>query len=142
MAGQGTYMAKVHEGLRPPGRGVGVLMAIAAVTFGIASAVHFGDTIPLGFVTVHDPYPGAKFPEMIIGAVMAAGSVPVLARMRFARLAGTIATGFAVLGTLAGLHFTLGGGRMGDLEYHFGVLTLLVVTFALLYLPRASRRSE
>lgn len=142
MAREGPYMAAIHEGLRPPGRGVGVLMAIAAVTFGIASAVHFGGTVPLGFVTVHDPFPGAKFPEMIIGAVLAAGSIPVLARVRFARVIGLLATGFAVIGTVAGLHFTLGSGRTGDLEYHVGVLTLLVVTFALLYLPRATRRSR
>lgn len=140
MAREGTYMAAVHEGLRPPGRGVGVLMAVAAVTFGIASAVHFGGTVPLGFVTVHDPFPGAKFPEMIIGAVLAAGSIPVLARVRFARVIGLVATGFAVIGTGVGLRFTL--GRTGDLEYHFGVLTLLLVTFALLYLPSATRRSR
>lgn len=135
-------MAAVREGLAPPGRGIGVLMAVMAVTFGVASAVHFGAAIPLGFGTVHDPFAGAKYPELIIGAVLAAGSVPVLTRARFARVIGLVTTGFAVIGTGVGLRFTLPSGRTGDLEYHVGVLTLLLVTFALLYLPRATRRNR
>jgi len=112
-------------------------MAVTAVTFGVASMVHFGVAVPLGVLTVHDPFPGAKFPEMIIGLVLLAGAVPVLARARFARVIGLVATGFATAGTLVGLRFTLPAGMAGEIAYHFGVLTLLVVTLVLLGVRRA-----
>lgn len=114
----------------------GVLMAFTAVTFGMASLVHFGVPVPLGLTTVHDPFPGAKFPELIIGVVLLAGAIPVLTRARYARPIGLATTGFATAGTITGLNFTLGSGRTGDLVYHFGVLALLVLTLVLLSVRR------
>jgi hypothetical protein len=120
-------------------RAIGVLMIVATASFTLASIIHFGVRIPLGVTTVHDPFAGAKVPEAIIAAALATGTVFYLTRTPAARPVALITTAFAFLGTVVGLHFTLGSGRTADLTYHFTVLTLLAAILILLAFNRRPR---
>ena len=63
MTGQRGSISRVIAGL----------MLVEAVTLAIASIVHFGVVIPLGVVTLDDPFAGAKIPEAIIAVVVGVG---------------------------------------------------------------------
>jgi hypothetical protein len=115
-------------------------MAVAAVTFWIASAIHFGARIPLGFTTLHDPFPGAAIPEAIIGVVVASGVLAIAERWRANWGIAVGTTLFAIVGTLYGLSVTLGSGRSADIAYHVSVLVVLIVTLCLLIAARARDR--
>jgi hypothetical protein len=118
---------------------LGVLIAVAAVSFAMASAIHAGTVIPLGVTTVSDPFPGAVIPEAVIAVVVAAGAVAVFTRRPAARGAAVMATLFALLGTAYGLTVTLGSARTGDIAYHVGILVVLAVTLGLLLMPGGRR---
>jgi hypothetical protein len=51
------------------------------------------------------------------------------------------AVGFAILGFVVGLGFTIGGSSVVDVTYHATVLPILVVTLALLATAELERRS-
>jgi hypothetical protein len=108
------------------------LMALAAVTLGVASTIHFG--VRLGMI--HDPFAGAAIPEAVIAFVVACGCVAVIVR----RAAWPVSLGttlFALVGVLYGLSVTLRGDRTGDIAYHLSLLVVLVVTLCLLVTPAA-----
>jgi hypothetical protein len=125
-----------RPGRRPPSTALGVLIAMAAVSFAVASIVHAGTAIPLGVTTVRDPFPGAAIPEAVIALVVAAGAVAVFTRRPTARGIAVMATLFALLGTAYGLTVTLRSARTGDIAYHLGILVVLAVTLGLLLMPR------
>ena len=77
---------------RLPSRGIGLLMAAQAVTFALASAVHFGT----GFTD-------AAIPELVIAAVLGLGSSAVLSRYPHAWGIATATASFATAGTALGL---------------------------------------
>jgi hypothetical protein len=111
---------------------VGLLMSAAAVTLAAASVLHFGVTIPLGPVTVSDPFKGAAIPEAVIATVVAVGGVSVLARRSASWWPGLGTTLFALLGTAYGLTVTVPRGQLGDIVYHLSLLTLLLAAAGLL----------
>ena len=116
-----------------------VVMLLEAATFGVASYLHLDGRIPLGFTTITGEHFGrASVPEAVIGAVLAAGAVVVAVAPGRARTAAVGATGFAVLGVLAGLGFVLASSRPHiavDLSYHLTML--LVLLTGLIVLTRA-----
>ena len=132
---------------RRPRRQAGVdrrfaaVMLAEAATFGVASYLHLDGRIPLGFTTITgEHFSRASVPEAIIGAVLAAGAVVVGVAPGRARTAAVGATGFAVLGVLAGLGFVLTSSRphiAGDLAYHLTIL--LVLLAGLVVLVRTGR---
>lgn len=111
------------------------LLVVTSVAFALASLVHFGVTIPLGPVTLADPYPGAAIPEAVIAVALGLGAVFVIAGWpgRWRVAFGTSL--FALLLTIFGLTITIGSGRTGDIVYHVTVLVALVVIVALLIGP-------
>ena len=111
-------------------------MAVATLTFIVASAVHFGTSIPLGGVTLDDPFREAAIPEAIIAGVMVVGLIGLLAGVWWLALVTTL---FSAAGTILGLSIVLSSaaGRSGDIAYHVSVLAVLVVTIGLLVTPRA-----
>ena len=115
---------------------VALLMAVATLTFIVASAVHFGTRIPLGVVTLDDPFRDAAIPEAIIAGVMVVGLIGLLAGVWWLALVTTL---FSAAGTILGLSIVLSSaaGRSGDIAYHVSVLAVLVVTIGLLVTPRA-----
>ena len=117
----------------------GALMALAAAALAIASIVHFGVGIPVGFTTISDSFPGAAPPEAVIAAVVAIGATAVLTRRTRSRGIALGTTSFALLGTVFGLTITLNSTRTGDVAYHLSILTTLLVILGLLLVPRTPR---
>jgi hypothetical protein len=100
----------------------GIAMAAEAATFALASAVHFGT----GFTD-------AAIPELVIAAVLGAGSSAVLTQRphTWGIAAGT--TGFAAFGTIVGLTIIATGRRdVPDLTYHASILAALAITLTAL----------
>src|SRR5436309_4308022 len=115
------------------------LMLVEAATLAIASIVHFGVVIPLGVVTLDDPFAGAKIPEAIIAVVVGVAAISLLTRWAGAWWLALGATIFAIAGVLVGVSIVLfgAGSRPGDLVYHFSLLVALLVTVGLLFTPAA-----
>src|SRR2546421_9036368 len=89
----------------PSPRGAGVasmiggLMAVEALTFAVASALHFDIAVPLGFVTIRgESFLGAAIPEAIIAGVLLGGAVGVLASPRGSWSLALAPTLFALAG--------------------------------------------
>ena len=115
-----------------------VVMLAAAATIGTASYLHLDGRIPLGFTAITgEHFSLVSVPEAIIGAVFAAGSVIISVAPHRARAVALRATGFAVLGVLAGLGVALARSQhvAADLAYHLSVLAVLLA--ALLALVRS-----
>ena len=115
------------------------LMLVEALTLAIASVVHFGVVIPLGVLTLDDPFAGARIPEAIIAVVVAVAAISLLTRWVGAWWLALAATIFAIAGVLVGVSIVLFGtvSRPGDLVYHFSLLVALLVTIGLLFTPAA-----
>jgi len=115
------------------------LMLVEAVTLAIASIVHFGVVIPLGVVTLDDPFAGARIPEAIIAVVVGVAAISLLTHWAGAWWLALLATLFAIAGVLVGVSIVLFGtvSRTGDLIYHFSLLVALLVTVVLLFTPAA-----
>jgi hypothetical protein len=105
---------------RTPSRRIGMAMAAEAVTFALASAIHFGT----GFTQ-------AAIPELVIAAVLAVGSSAVLTRRAHAWGIAVGTTAFATFGTTVGLAIIASGRQdLPDLVYHATILAALAVTLA------------
>ncbi len=115
------------------------LMALTALTFAVASVIHFGVVIALGPVTIDDPFGGAAIPEAIIAAALAVGSAALIVRRSSAWPPALGVTLFALLLTAFGLTVTLGTARIGDIIYHVAILAVLAVITLLLLLPPGRR---
>jgi hypothetical protein len=117
------------------------LLGLATLTFLAASVIHFGVRLPLGVVTIYDPFSGAALPEAIIAAVLAGGLVTVVTKARAAWWVALTATVFGVLGVIVGVSVILGRqlGRSGDLVYHATMLVELLLTLGVLLTPQTRR---
>ena len=105
---------------------VGRLMLIEAVTFAIASILHFG---------VAESFIGAAIPEAIIAVVLGAGAIAVLRRGAGAWGLGLATTLFALAGVIIGLSVILGSGVSRPID-HATIFVALVVTVILLVIAR------
>lgn len=114
-----------------------LLLAVSALTFWAASAIHFGLTIPLGSETVSDSFEGAAVPEAVVGAVVAVGAASLLGTRRRSRTIAIATATFAILLTLYGLSVTVRGGRMLDVAYHLSVLAALGAALGVLLRDRS-----
>jgi hypothetical protein len=123
----------------------GLALLAEAATLGIASYLHRGGHIPLGFTVVRgEQFTAASVPEAVIGAILAAGAAIVLTAPVRARGAALFATAFGVFGVLAGVAFVVTSGRPSiaiDLAYHAIVLAALTATLVLLALRRPGAAS-
>ena len=106
---------------------VGRLMLIEAVTFAIASILHFG---------VAETFIAAAIPEGIIAVVLGVGAIAVMRRGSW--WLGLATTLFALAGVIIGLSVIIGGpvSRPVDLVYHATIFVALVVTVVLLLRSR------
>jgi hypothetical protein len=118
------------------------LILAEAVTFAIASVLHFGVVLPLGIVTINgESFIGAAIPEAIIAVVLAGGSIGVMMRTRPAWGLAMTTTLFALAGVIIGLSVILRGrvSRPADLTYHASIFVALVITVGLLVTPAVRR---
>jgi hypothetical protein len=120
------------------------LMLAEAVTLAIASVIHFGVVIPLGVITLNDPFAGARIPEAILAVAMAAGAFGLMAGWPRARWFALAATLLTIVGVLVGVRFVLTGtvSRPGDLIYHGALFVGLVATTGFLLMARTPRGPE
>jgi hypothetical protein len=75
---------------------------------------------------------GAGIPEAIICVVLAYGAITLVRRSAHARIVALLTTGFAILGFIVGLRFTIPDGKAIDIAYHATVLPLLILTLVAL----------
>jgi len=108
---------------------VGRLMLAEAVTFAIASTLHFG---------VAESFIDAAIPEAIIAVVLGAAAIAVMRRGAGSLGLALAATLFALAGVIIGLSVIIGGpvSRPIDLAYHATILVALVGTVVLLLRSR------
>lgn len=115
---------------RTASRGAGIAMAAEAATFALASAVHFAT----GFSH-------AAIPELVIAAVLGAGSSAVLTRRVHAWGIAVGTTAFATFGTALGLTIIAAGRQdVPDLAYHAAILAALAGTLIALLRARGTQR--
>jgi hypothetical protein len=118
---------------------VEILMAVVAVSFGLASAIHLGLVISLGGLTIRDLFLGAAVPEGIIAGALVVAVTGVVMRLSVRWYITLGASLFAAALTVYGLSITARSSRTGDVAYHVVVLVVLGITVAILLLPGARR---
>ncbi len=99
-----------------------LFLLVEATAFALASMVHFGLLID-GY-----EHEGARIPELVIALVLLAGLVVSVARPDLTRMAGLIAQGFALAGTILGLFLVaigVGPRTVPDVIYHVAMIALL-----------------
>jgi hypothetical protein len=111
---------------------IGRVMLAEAVTFAIASILHFG---------VLEFFLGAAIPEAIIAVVLAAGAIAVMRRPGGSWWLALTTTLFALAGVIIGLSVILRShvSRPADLIYHAGIFVALLITISLLLTPAMRR---
>ena len=118
-----------------------VLMCVVAATLAVMSFLHLSGI--LGGTKPFNPS-GAGVAEAVICLVLSYGATGLLRTWRHAQTVAIAATGFAIVGFIIGLRFTLEGGEAIDIAYHLSVLPILLVTLiALLRIrTRGTRRGR
>jgi hypothetical protein len=114
-------------------------MFMAGITLCIASAIHFGLPIPLGVLTIHDPFAGAAIPELILGVIMLGGGAFATRNGASSWPVALACTGFTLLLTLYGTSITVASADWGDVVYHAALLTLLGTILGLLITKRRAQ---
>jgi uncharacterized membrane protein YhiD involved in acid resistance len=110
-------------------------MTFVGATLVVMSSLHLSGTLPEG----SDPFDpvNAGISEGVIALVLFLGAGALRGGSRNCRGIALASTGFAILGFLVGLNFTIRGAGAFDIAYHLTVLPLLVLTAsALLRMPR------
>jgi hypothetical protein len=110
-------------------------MVLEAMTFIAAAAIHAGLLVD-GY-----QHREARIAETVIGAVLLAGAAAASINPRWARPAGLVAQGFALIGTLVGI-VTIGIGigprTFADITYH--ILIVLVLIYGLVVTARGANQ--
>jgi hypothetical protein len=106
-------------------------MRLVALSLAVFATLHLAGALRVG--SSSKPSYGAGVAEALICIVLLGGSI---ARSRRAALS---AVGFAIVGFLVGLTFTVGGGSPIDLAYHLVMLPVLLATAALVALRPESK---
>jgi hypothetical protein len=114
-------------GGRPPAyeRQVALLMYAVAATLAVMSFLHLSGI--LGGTKPFDPS-SAGVAEAVICLALSYGATGLLRRWPRAQKVALAATGFAIVGFIIGLRFTLEGGEAIDIAYHLSVLPILLGT--------------
>src|SRR5438093_13218022 len=105
-------------------------MAFEAASLAVISPLHLSGTLAgesKPFDSSH-----ASIAEALICVVLVAGVATLLLGRPRARTLAAAATGFAILGFVVGLTFSIRGGDTIDVAYHATVLPLLLLTLAAL----------
>jgi hypothetical protein len=113
---------------REGGQPIAILIGLEASTLAIMSALHLTGILAGGTRPFRPTDAGIA--EAVIGVVLIGGAA-ALARLPLrGRAIALAALGFAILGVIAGLSFTIQGGGAIDIAYHATILPLLLITLA------------
>jgi hypothetical protein len=111
-------------------RRVAALMAVQAVTLGVASALHLTGHVHGRSAPFNADHAGIA--EAIIGVLLAAGAGAMVRFPAKGRAIGLVLNGFATVGFLNGLSMTAQGGDAPDIAYHLVLLPVLIASFVVL----------
>ena len=116
-------MSNDNHRVRQP---VAVLMGLEAATLAIMSVFHLTGILAGGARPFRPTDAGVA--EAVISGVLLGGAAALARRALHGRAIALAALGFAVLGVIVGLSFTVRGGDAIDVAYHATLLPLLVIT--------------
>lgn len=111
-------------------RRIALLMAFEAATLAVFSVLHLSGAIRPGSGS-SSGY-GAGVAEAIICIVLVLGLRALVRSPARGRPTALGATGFAILGFIVGLTFTVNGGATVDLIYHLTMFPILIATALML----------
>lgn len=117
---------------------IATLMAFVAATLAAMSFLHLSGILS----GASDPFnpTHAGIAEAVICVALAVAAAALVRRSPHARAIAIAAIGFAVVGFIVGLNFTIRGGGMLEIAYHVTVLPLLLLTATALLLHRRPDR--
>lgn len=121
--------------ITPSGRPIAALMGAVATSLAVMSALHLSGTVGGG--TRPFDRSGAGIAEAVICVVLSSGAIRLLRRRADAQAVALATTGFAIVGFLIGLRFTLAGGGAIDIAYHLSALPILLIALIALVRQRA-----
>jgi hypothetical protein len=107
------------------------LMGPEAASLAVMSSLHLTGTLAGGSKPFQPNNAGIA--EAVICLALTAGAVALMRRWPNARAIALGTVGFAILGFLIGLNFTVRGGDPIDIAYHATVLPLLLLTLFLVW---------
>ena len=113
---------------REGGQPIAILIGLEASTLAIMSALHLTGILAGGTRPFRPTDAGIA--EAVIGAVLIGGAVALARDPLRGGVIALAALGFAILGVIAGLSFTIQGGDAIDIAYHTTILPLLLITLA------------
>jgi hypothetical protein len=113
---------------------VAALMTGEAATLIAMSGLHLTGALHGGAKPFDRTHAGIA--EATIAVVLIAGATTLLRIGPSARRVGLVATGFATVGFVVGLNFTIRGHDAAGIAYHAIVLPLLIYTFVTLLRTR------
>ena len=109
---------------------IAILIGLEAATLAIMSVLHLSGILAGGTRPFNRTDAGIA--EAVICAVLLGGAAALSRDPLRGRATARGAVGFAILGVIAGLNFTIQGGDAIDVAYHATLLPLLLITLAAL----------
>jgi hypothetical protein len=106
-------------------------MGLQATTFAIMSVLHLTGVLAGGTSPFNRSDAGIA--EAVIFVVLIGGAAALADYPAHGRAVALGTLGFAILGVIVGLNFTIQGGDAIDIAYHATLLPLLLVTLAVLW---------
>jgi multisubunit Na+/H+ antiporter MnhF subunit len=116
---------------RPVQQSIAIVIALQATTFAIMSALHLTGVLAGGTSPFNRTDAGIA--EAVICVVLIGGAAALAGYPAHGRLVALGTLGFAIVGVIVGLNFTIQGGDATDIAYHATLLPLLLVSLAVLW---------
>ena len=120
-------MRNLNRRVRQP---IAALISLEASTLAIMSVLHLTGVLAGGTRPFNRTDAGIA--EAVICVVLIGGAVALARDPLRGRAIARGTVGFAILGVIAGLNFTIQGGDAIDVAYHATLLPLLLITLAAL----------
>jgi MFS family permease len=123
-----STMRNLNRRVRQP---IAALIGLAASTLAIMSVLHLTGILAGGTRPFNRTHAGIA--EAVICVVLIGGAAALARDPLHGRPISLGTIGFAILGVVVGLNFTIQGGDAIDIAYHATLLPLLLITFAALW---------
>jgi EmrB/QacA subfamily drug resistance transporter len=137
------HMTTTHErstmtnASRPVRHSIAILIGLEASTLAIMSALHLTGILAGGTSPFNRTHAGIA--EALISVLLICGAAALAGYPAHGRSVALGTLGFAILGVIVGLNFTIQGGDAIDIAYHAALLPLLLVTLAVLWRGPSAR---
>jgi hypothetical protein len=118
-------------------RPIAILIGLEAATLAAMAVLHLTGILAGGTRPFRPTDAGIA--EAVICGVLLAGAAALMLHPARGRAVALAALGFAILGVIVGLGFSVQGGDAIDVAYHATLLPLLLITFAALWKGASDR---